>query len=149
MEYKKNAIGMAGIAVGIFAICIAVWPVWIGEVSQSDSRTTVQSTSEKEKSFWESFFSKTGSEKNVEPVSESPVTDWKKIFRISATFGGFFAVVLGILSFSRREDIRISGSAIVLGSWAIAVYHLIMVIVAIGLAFIISLVLSKLHAGIG
>jgi len=147
MDYKKNAVGLAGIAAGIIAICTAVWPAWIGEVSQSDNRTMVQSAADKEKSFWESFFSKTGSEKNVEPISEPTAIDWKKIFKIAATFGGFLAVVLGILSFSSREDIRISGSAIVLGSWAIAVDHLIMVIVAIGLAFIISLVLSKLHAG--
>jgi len=70
MDYKKNAVGLAGIAAGIIAICTAVWPAWIGEVSQSDNRTMVQSAADKEKSFWESFFSKTGSEKNVEPISD-------------------------------------------------------------------------------
>jgi len=81
MDYKKNAVGLAGIAAGIIAICTAVWPAWIGEVRQSDGRTMYKLLLRKKKHFGNLFFPRPDLKRMSNPFLNQPQSIGRKYSR--------------------------------------------------------------------
>lgn len=74
---------------------------------------------------------------NQKAATPPPETNWRMIAIISASVVGFIGAVLGVISWIRREDLRLSQAAIGVGVIAIAFHHILAaVVVIIALALI-------------
>jgi hypothetical protein len=84
----------------------------------------------------------TGEEYTPErPRRSRDADDW---LRIGTVCAGVVAIVLGLLAFIRREDLRVSGSAAVLGGAAVAFQFFALALGVIALVILIGAVLSNL-----
>ena len=73
----------------------------------------------------------------TEAPAPSPQTDWRVVAIITASALGFIGVTLGAASWVRREDLRVSSAAVVVGLTAIG-FHYIMA--AAGIAIVLLIV---------
>ena len=74
--------------------------------------------------------------KKEAPVPPQAKTDWKVVAAIIASALGFIGVALGVASWIRREDSRISSVAVAVGVAAIAFHY---VVIAVGIAVFLFL----------
>lgn len=76
--------------------------------------------------------------------SEQPKFNTDRIVTLSTVAAGFLAVVLAVIAYVRREDKRISGSAVALGAAALAFQFLVIAICMVVAALVFSALFSNL-----
>lgn len=146
MKSKRNTLGLIGLVIGITALGAALFHFWAGPINESPPLEEV--VADKAVKIRDSVVARL---KGEEPATttKSRVWDADRIVDISTVAGGFLAIVLGAVAFIRREDLRISGSAVAFGGGAIAFQFAAIAVGAIVFAILIAAVLSKLDFGIG
>lgn len=119
---KKPWIGSLALLMAIAALALSILPAWIDSVEEIDKPTMSERLSDTATGAKESIMRKFRGEEAPEPVEEQ--ITWPQISKIGGVGLGFTAVVLGILAYVRREDLRLSGTAAVIGVTAIAWHNL-------------------------
>jgi hypothetical protein len=135
-----------GVVIGVVAFGLALAHFWAGPFSPKPPIEEV--VADKAVKIRNAVVAKLkGEEKAAAAHAQSFDTD--RVVTISTIAASFLAIVLAVVSYIRREDKRISGSAVALGGVALAVQYLVVAIGAIVLAILVAAVLSKLDFGIG
>jgi hypothetical protein len=75
---------------------------------------------------------------------QQPKLNTDRIVALSTAAAGFLAVVLAVVAYIRREDKRISGSAVALGAAALAFQFLVIALCMVVAALVISSLFSNL-----
>ena len=145
-ETVKSSFGLVGVVAGVIALGLALVHFWAGPFSPKPSIEEV--VAEKAVKIRDSVVARLkGLQK---PASVQPQGfDTDHVITTSTIVAGFLAVVLAVVSYIRREDNRVSMSAVALGGGAIALQYLAVALGAIVLAILIAAVLSKLDFSIG
>ena len=138
----KHAFGILGLVFGVLAIGVAIFQENLREVVAPPPVIVEEDRSFKELAI--GVGKKMLAEKldGVEaPSPKSEETGWfsgldEKYDSVALIYAflGFIAIVLGVVSWARRDHVRISGGAIALGLMAVAWQY---VLVGIGIAIII------------
>ncbi|MGC6425977.1 MAG: hypothetical protein ACON5H_03155 [Akkermansiaceae bacterium] len=142
----KYQIGIVGLALGIFAVGMAIF--------QNDLRSPKPAPEPEPEPTFKELAVEAGrkviQEKILKKEERSPAKNGAEVAEESVRDGieltymilGFVAMVLGVLSWTQKDHIRISGGAVALGLMAVAwQYVLIGVVIAV-----IILVLANVSA---
>ena len=141
MEESRSAIGFIGIAVGAVALLMAIIHFWMGPISPQPSME--KTVAEKAVAIKNATIAALKGEKIEEKVAPRNI-DLDQGVRIATSVLGGLALILGVVSFAKREPLRVGGGAAFLGGVAIAFQFAVIALGAIVLAILIGAVLSQI-----
>ena len=141
MEESRSTIGFIGIAVGATALLVAMIHFWAGPFSPQPSLE--RTVAEKAVAIKNATIAALKGEE-IEETTAPRRIDLDQVVRIATSVLGGLAVILGVLSFAKREPLRVGGGAIFLGGVAIAFQFAVIALGAIVLAILIAAVISQL-----
>lgn len=139
MEKNKSIFGIIGIIIGSVALLLSLLHFWAGPFSPKPTLESV--VAEKAASIRKAAIDAL---KGKEPVKKTFVSTWdadKVTDVITALLGGI-AIILGIISFAKREQNRVAGGAAALGVSAIAFQFIAMYAMVLLVVLLICAVLS-------
>ena len=128
--------GVVALTFALFALGISILPSWIESVDELDEKTLSESLSDKATDAKESLMRRFRGEETPEVIEPEKEVSWEKISAVGGVALGFTAVVLGIIAYVRREDLRLGATAAVIGVTAIA-WHNLFAAVALGVMLIV------------
>lgn len=137
----SNRFGIAGMLLGGLALLVAVMHFWLGpieppepiEISVADTAVAIR----------DAVVARVRGEE-AEGVVVERAWGPDRLVEASAMLAATIAIILGFIAFVRREDLRIGGSAAVLGSAAIAFQFLTIALGLLFFAILIGVVLSRI-----
>ena len=143
-EAGKNPFGLVGLVVGVLALGGALAHFFVGPINPPPPLETI--AAEKVVKIKESIAAKLRGE---ELPQTGTVRGWDadRVVETSTAMTGFLAMVLAIVSFIRREDLRVSGSAAAVGAGAVAFQFVIAALGALILVILIAAILGSLGGG--
>jgi hypothetical protein len=141
MEESRSAIGFIGISVGAVALLMASIHFWTGPISPQPS--VERTVAEKAVAIKNATIAALKGEKIEEKAAPRSI-DLDQGVRIATSVLGGFAVILGVVSFAKREPSRVGGGAVFLGGAAIAFQFAMIALAAIVLAILIGAVISQI-----
>jgi hypothetical protein len=145
-ESMRSTFGLIGVVAGVVALGLALLHFWAGPFNPKPSIEKV--VAEKAVKIRDAVVARLKGEEKPASV-ESQTFDTDRLITISTIVAGFLAVVLAVASYIRKEEKKVSVSAVALGGGAIALQYFAVAIGAIVLAILIVAVLSELDFGIG
>jgi len=141
MEEKRSTTGFVGIAVGSIALMMAIVHFWMGPLSPQPSvERTVAERAVAIKNATIAALKGESIKKEAPPKN----FDLDQGVRIATSVLGGLAVILGVVSFAKREPVRVGGGAAFLGGAAIAFQFAVIALGAIVLAVLIGAVISQI-----
>ena len=141
MTESRSMIGFIGIGVGAIALLVAIIHFWAGPISPQPS--VEKTVAEKAVAIKNATIAALKGEE-VEETAPVRTIDIDQGLRIATSFLGGLAVILGVVSFARREPLRVGGGAAFLGGAAIAFQFAVIALGAIVMAILIAAVLSQI-----
>ncbi len=134
---RGREFGWAGLAVGIFALGLALLPGWVSPETEPVSGW---------ESGWIAWVGRRAlglppASQATDPASAPSV--WRQRIATTSAVLGFAALVLGIISFVRREDGRLTGSCVGVAAGAIATQHPFAALMIMLFAVLTSAVLAR------
>jgi hypothetical protein len=144
MTVSRARISFAGIAVGSFALLLALVHFWAGPFSPQPSLEKV--VADKADAIRDATIAAMKGEKVEAEVATSKM-DLDQVLNLAAAVLGGLAIILGVIGFAKREPLRVAGGAAVLGAGAIAFQFAAVALAAIILAILIAAVISQLGIG--
>jgi hypothetical protein len=141
MTESRSTIGFIGIGVGAIALLVAIVHFWAGPISPQPS--VEKTVAEKAVAIKNATIAALKGEE-VEETAPVRTIDIDQGLRIATSVLGGLAVILGVVSFARREPLRVGGGAAFLGGAAIAFQFAVIALGAIVLAILIAAVLSQI-----
>lgn len=142
MTENGSTIGYFGIGLGAIALLVSIVHFWAGPFSPQPSfESTVAETAV---AIRDATISALKGEETEQKRSSRREIDLDQGLRIAAGVLGGLAIVLGVVSFARRESARVGGGAAVLGGAAIAFQFAVVALGAILVAILVVGVLSQL-----
>ncbi|MGD8266139.1 MAG: hypothetical protein PVF23_00460 [Chromatiales bacterium] len=141
MTESRSTIGFIGIGVGAIALLVAIAHFWAGPISPQPS--VEKTVAEKAVAIKNATIAALKGEE-VEETAPVRTIDIDQGLRIATSVLGGLAVILGVVSFARREPLRVGGGAAFLGGAAIAFQFAVIALGAIVLAILIAAVLSQI-----
>jgi len=145
-QSMRSTFGVVGVVVGVVAFGLALAHFWAGPFSPKPPLEDV--VADKAVKIRDAVVLKLKGEESVAPATAQSF-DADRVVTISTIVASFLAIVLAVVSYIRREDKRVSASAVALGGVALAVQYIAVAIGAIVLAILVATVISKLDFGIG
>jgi peptidoglycan/LPS O-acetylase OafA/YrhL len=141
MEKERSTTGFVGIAVGSIALMMAIVHFWMGPLSPQPSvERTVAERAVAIKNATIAALKGESIKKEAPPKN----FDLDQGVRIATSVLGGLAVILGVVSFAKREPVRVGGGAAFLGGAAIAFQFAVIALGAIVLAVLIGAVISQI-----
>lgn len=141
MTEEGSTIGFIGIAIGAVALLVAVVHFWAGPFSPQPSLE--KTVAEKAVAIKNATIAALrGKEIEEEPIRRK--VDLDQVVRIATSALGALAIILGVVSFAKREPWRVGGGAAVLGGAAVAFQFAVIALGAIVIAMLIGSVLSQI-----
>lgn len=135
---RGREFGSAGLALAVLALALALLPGWVSPAPEPPPGS------------WENSWMVWLGRRTLGLPSDSVPTDpaaapsvWRQGFAVSAAVLGFVALVLGIVSFVRREDARLTGCCVGVAAGAIATQHPFAALVIMCFAVLTSAVLAR------
>lgn len=141
MEHSRHIVGFVGIGIGGLALLIAIVHLWAGPFSPQPSLE--KTVAEKAVAIRNATIAALKGEDIEEKVQTSNI-DIDRGLTIATGVSGGLAVILGVVSFAKRESIRVASGAVFLGGAAIAFQFALLAIGAIFLAILIAAVISQI-----
>ena len=141
MENSRHTVGFTGIGVGAIALLVAIVHLWAGPFSPRPSLE--KTVAEKAVAIKNATIAALKGEK-IEEKAQPNEIDFDRGLTIATGVLGGLAVILGVVSFAKRESIRVASGAAVLGGAAIAFQFAVLAIGAIFLAILIAAVISQI-----
>jgi hypothetical protein len=141
MEASRATIGFIGIAIGAVALLVAIAHFWMGPISPQPS--VEKTVAEKAVAIKNATIAALKGEKIEENVPPNTI-DLDQGVRMATSILGGLAVILGVISFAKREPFRVGGGAAFLGGAAIAFQFAVIALGAIVLAILIGAVISQI-----
>jgi hypothetical protein len=134
---RGREFGWAGLAVGIFALALALLPGWVSPEAQPVTG-------------WESGWIAWLGRRTLglpdapqAPDAANAPAVWRQRIAVTSAVLGFAALVLGIISFVRREDARLTGCCVGVAAGAIATQHPFAALTIMVFAVLTSAVLAR------
>lgn len=146
IQSTQTSFGLVGVVVGVVAFGLALAHFWAGPFSPKPLLEEV--VAEKAGKIRDAVVAKLNGEEKSAPA-QAQSFDIDRAVTITTIVASFLAIVLAVVSYIRREDKRVTGSAMALGGMALAVQYLAVAISVIVLAILVAAVLSKLDFSIG
>ncbi|MBI3899100.1 MAG: hypothetical protein HY308_12510 [Gammaproteobacteria bacterium] len=115
----KNSLGVIGVILGMIALGVALVHSWVGPIGPKPSLEEV--VAQKAEQLRDSVAAILNGE---DPKVSRPVSVDRAV-TIATVIAGFLAIVFAVVSFIRREDKRVCGSAALLGGAALVVQYLL------------------------
>jgi len=141
MEYSKHSVGFIGIGVGGAALLLAIVHLWAGPFSPRPSlERTVAETAVAIK---DATIAALKGDEIVEERQPNRI-DIDRWLQIATGVLGGLAIILGVVSFAKRESIRVASGAAILGGGAIAFQFAILALGAIVLCVLMASVISQI-----
>lgn len=142
---RRSPFAMTGLVIGVLALGGALAHFWLGPIDPPPPLEEV--VAEKAAAIKDRFVAKLkGEEADAaaveETLAEEAVSDRDHRVRSVTSLLGFVALVLSVVGFVRREDLRVAGSAAALGGGAAAFQFLIVALGAILLTVLVAALLS-------
>jgi len=142
---QSNLIGTIGMALGAIALCVGVLHFFMGPIASPKPENSIENlVADTAVSIKERITAKLNKE---EPPSPPPVEDSgldpDRIVMATSAGLGVFALILGFIAYVRREDNRISKSAILLGASAVGLQFLIIALALVLFMFLIFAALQN------
>ena len=136
---KPSPFGLVGVILGFVALGVALAHFWLGPIEPAPAlEDLVADKAVKIKKAVEARLRGEVLDRNT--VSAS--FDKDELIRATTIGAAFIAIVFAVVSFIKREDLRVSGSAIGLASGAIAFEFAALALGVIVAAILIGVVLS-------
>ena len=135
---RGREFGWAGLAVGIMALALALLPGWISPATEPVPGGW--------ESSWVAWLGRHALGMPPAAQETDPATaphPWRERIATTSAVLGFAALVLGIVSFVRREDARLTGSCVGVAAGAIATQHPFTAILVMFFAVLTSAVLAR------
>jgi hypothetical protein len=145
-QSTRSTFGVVAIVIGVIAFGLALTQFWAGPFTPQP--TIEEVVADKAVKIRDAVVAKLKGEEQASSVHARSF-DIDRVVTMATIVASFLAIVLAVISYIRREDKRITASAIALGGMALAVQYIAMAIGAIVLAILVAAVLSKLDFGIG
>ncbi len=141
-----KSLGIVGTVLGMVALSVGVMHFWAGPIEPPPPLETV--VADKVVKIRDAVVAKLG---GVEYVAEAEAPDWgpDRLLTLATLAVALAAIALGTASYIRRESIRVSGSAVLLGGAAIGIQYLGLAIGLIFFAILIAAVIGQLGIDIG
>ncbi len=140
MTTKRSTFGVVGLTTGAIALLVALLSFWALPIL-IPPKPIEQVVVEKALDIRQRLVERIAGIESKEQRDNE--IDWYRICAVVAVALGAAAIVLAGVSFARRENLRISAVAALLGTGAIVAQFLILILAAIVLLVLIALVLPK------
>lgn len=141
MQDSRSTIGFIGIAIGAVALLMAITHFWMGSISPQPS--VEKTVAEKAVAIKNATIAALKGKKVEEEAAPRSI-DADQALRIATGFLGGLAMILGVVSFARKEPLRVGGGAAFLGGAAIAFQFAVIALGAILLAILVGAVISQI-----
>jgi hypothetical protein len=141
MTTNNAAIGFSGIGIGAVALLLAIVHLWAGPFSPQPSLE--KTVAEKAVAIKNATIATLKGEKVEDEVQPNRFDLDRAAYLTAGVLGGL-AIILGVISFARREPKRVAAGAVVLGGGTLAFQFIILAIAAIFLAILIAAVLGEI-----
>ena len=141
MEENNSTAGFIGIGIGAIALLAAIVHFWAGPFSPQPSLE--KSVAEKAVAIKNATIAALKGEEIEEEVSPRKI-DLDQGLRLATSVLGGLAIILGVVSFARREPWRVGGGAAVLGGAAVAFQFAVIALGAIVGAILIAALISQI-----
>jgi len=133
--FKNNPFGAWGVILGLLAFGAGFMHFWFGPI-ETDTRTVEQKIVDKTFSFKDSIAATIKGEHSL-PKHQKPVVDINMAVNDGTIVMALLAMALAVFSFLKREDLRYTGTALVLGGATLAFQFLL---VAMGVVVILAII---------
>jgi hypothetical protein len=131
---RRSLFGAVGLLFAFLGLAFAVLPPFADQMMQPPPKPLKQEIAEVGAELIKKL------KEDVKPALQQPPPakqlSWPVVFLVVATAGGLVGIVLGVISWIRREDHRISGTAVAVGVGAITWAYLL-----VGAAILLGLLL--------
>jgi hypothetical protein len=134
---RGREFGSAGLAIAVLALALALLPGWVSPAPETPGSW---------ENGWMVWLGRRTLGLPPASVPADPATApsvWRQGFAVSAAVLGFVALVLGIVSFVRREDARLTGCCVGVAAGAIATQHPFAALLIMVFAVLTSAVLVR------
>jgi hypothetical protein len=143
---KRSVLGGVGLFAGIVAFALAVLPFWIDEPAESN-QSLGDIIAEKTVELGEKAVTTLTIRSGEPQAAARSGFDWYGNLGTFSAVLAVSAIVLGVLSFVRREDLRVCGGAVALGGAALAWHYLMIALIVIAVAIFLGGLLGTFGGG--
>ncbi len=141
MENESSKLSFIGIGVGSVALLLALFHFYAGPFSPQP--TLEDTVAEKAVAIRDATIAALKGEEKEKKTVMSEMNLDKGVQIATALLGGI-AIILGVIGFAKKESIRVSSGAAVLGSGAIAFQFLTVALGVIVVAILVAAVLNQI-----
>ena len=134
---RGREFGSAGLAIAVLALALALLPGWLSPAPEPPGSW------ENGWMFWLGRRTLGLPPASIPADPAAAPSTWIQGFAVSAAVLGFVALVLGIVSFVRREDARLTGCCVGVAAGAIATQHPFAAVIIMVFAVLTSAVLVR------
>ena len=134
---RGREFGSAGLAIAVLALALALLPGWLSPAPEPPGSW------ENGWMFWLGRRTLGLPPASIPADPAAAPSTWIQGFAVSAAVLGFVALVLGIVSFVRREDARLTGCCVGVAAGAIATQHPFAALIIMVFAVLTSAVLVR------
>ena len=137
-----SVLGLSAVVSGAAALVVAVLHFWVGPISEP--QPIEESLAEVAVSIRDAVTAELRGEEYESRRPFERTWDADRVVDVGTVGAGLLAILLAVVSFIRREDLRVSGSAAALGSGAVAFQFAAVALGVIVFAIIVAAILGAL-----
>lgn len=142
---RRERFGMTGVIVGAVALAVGIGHVFLGPINPPPPFEEV--VAGKLVGLRDAVAGRLSGTEYRTASADSRRLDADRVLEAATALAGVSALLLGMVGFIRREDLRVSGSAAALGTAAIALHFVLIGLGAFVLGLLVVGALSVLGSG--
>ena len=141
-QVRNSQFGLIALILGMLALAGAVGHFWLGPI---DSPPALEDTiADQAVKIRDKVVARLKGIDTPPATAMSSPWDWDRIALASIAGVSVLSILLAVIAYVRHEPLRVAGSAVFLGTFALALQYLVIAVGAIVFAIIIAAVLGGL-----
>ena len=143
---RRSRFGVTGLSIAFVGLALGVLSPWLTNLMQPPPKPAEEEIADFAAKVVKAVKEKLKKQQPPPPPLRKQIS-WSMVVAASATGAGLVGVLLGIISWIKREDHRISGTAVAIGAVAIAWQYIILAVAIVVFLVILAIVLGNLDLG--
>ena len=143
---RRNWFGVTGLLVSLVGLALSVLTPWLANLIQPPPKPVEEEIADFAAKIVKRVKEKLKKQQPLPPAPPKQIS-WPMVFPASAISTGLLGLLLGVISWIKREDHRISGTAVAIGTITITWQYIILAVAIVVGLVIFAIVFANLDLG--